>query len=164
MDDSAADKAPTMNKPGRPGMLRAMSITKYGKIWSYLPTTPLNTGSHFSVEYFANINRPLYTANSLIRMCPTPKIQQAFCAFSSLGIATNLCTHSGVMPTFDIHIVVRPTETIQKVLLTKGDGSKLLESGGKFNKSFEDFFQGLSLSIFLQKQPCFEMYEKSVKN
>ncbi len=43
--DKAADKTPTMNKPGRPGIKRATSRTKYGNIWSYFPTSPWKTGS-----------------------------------------------------------------------------------------------------------------------
>jgi hypothetical protein len=58
-------------------------------------------------------------------MWPTPKIQQALMASLSLGMATKRWTHSGVMPTLEIHSDVNPVVTIQKVLRRNGSKSML---------------------------------------
>lgn len=42
--------------------------------------------------------------------------------------------HSGVMPKLEIHILVKPTETIQNDVLMKGSGSMLKGEGKQIYK------------------------------
>lgn len=66
--DSAAEKMPATNIPGKPGSWRPTFMTKYGTTWSIFLTAPAVKGSQFS--RFAYITKPMSMPSMLNRIRP----------------------------------------------------------------------------------------------